>query len=210
MPLTLTPLTPLSLSPPLLQAMGEGGTREARGGGGTIPLDDAGDKKVPTPAKQATCSARLSEFGLSSYFASEGGLREGGLSEYPFALRSPSEAKYGAKKGKFERGSDPLHRGSKRGAGGREGEASCLCLFSLPSPAHHSADFLLAEGESRGKVEFGEKARPPRVRKPPANGQPDPQRRKIGGRFSLRRRLKAGGGGQSSPSPSPLPLPATL
>ena len=165
MPLTLTPLTPLSLSPPLLQAMGEGGTREARGGGGTIPLDDAGDKKVPTPAKQATCSARLSEFGLSSYFASEGGLREGGLSEYPFALRSPSEAKYGAKKGKFERGSDPLHRGSKRGAGGREGEASCLCLFSLPSPAH--LIFSSPKAKAGAKLSSGRRHAPLACANPP-------------------------------------------
>ena len=60
MPLTLTPLTPLSLSPHL----GEGGTREARGGGGTIPLDDASDEKVPAPALKARgvlCKAILAQ-----------------------------------------------------------------------------------------------------------------------------------------------------
>ena len=70
-------------------------------------------QEAPAPVKLQTLTpftykqgarARLSEFGLAPYLRSEGGLRGGGLSEYPRRRRSPSEAKYGAKKGNSERG----------------------------------------------------------------------------------------------------------
>ena len=124
MPLTLTPLTPLSLSP----RRGRGADAEGVGGWGHYPLRRRRRRKGSHACFQSrgASSARLNEFGLAPYFASEPRLKGGGLSEYPFALRSPSEAKYGAKKGKFERGSDPLHRGSERGAKGKEGRGALL------------------------------------------------------------------------------------
>jgi len=60
----------------------------------------------PSPHTQGdACSllhyapARLMLLSLAPYFASEPHLRGGGLSDYPRRRRSPSEAKYGAKKG---------------------------------------------------------------------------------------------------------------
>jgi len=146
-PLTLTPLTPLSLSP--RRRRGRGHAPTGAGGRGHYPLrrrrEGEGslrfsESRRPAPCATRLLSARLFLLRLAPYFASEPRLRGGGLSEYPFALRSPSEAKYGAKKGISERGSDPLHRGSERGAGGKEGKGASLLAPALsPCPPLHIA-----------------------------------------------------------------------
>jgi hypothetical protein len=75
---------------------------------------------TPFSGRKRKAVARLSEFRLAPYLRSEGGLRKGGLSDYPRQRRSPSEAKYEAKKGNFERGSDPFKSAETT-------LASCFC-----------------------------------------------------------------------------------
>jgi hypothetical protein len=137
-------------------------------------------RKTPaSPIAGGNAFARLNEVSLPSYFASEPRLREGGLSDYPQRLRSPSEAKYGAKKGKFEKGSDPLSGGEKQaplaqgrgkgeGAGGKSREQRLPCsLPSLPFCPSPEPVFCCASARKEGKVRWRKGSAPLASANPP-------------------------------------------